>query len=160
MEERLCVIVAADELGRAAPPDGGPPAGLPQALAELARFGCQVWWAGPEPPGLSPLVEDPALRPWVQQGRLRQAPSLDEAARACRAGGREVLVVGGRPSGSIRWANRHRFTSALVAVLEGGDEELPADVEEIPDFVVGSVDELPALVFRMEREQGDFEGTE
>lgn len=155
MESSLCVIVAADEMK---PGDSDEPTQLVQALTELARMGCRVWWTASPGGWQQAVLERPDLAAWVREGRIQAVPSLEDARRQCGPTGGPVLVVGLRPAGSIRWANRHRFTSALVVGPE--DAGLPAEMDEVPDFVLDSFAELPRLVFRMEREAADFEGTE
>lgn len=153
MESVVSVILAADEL--VDPQAGAPLLHEPHALAELACQGCEVWLAGPIPGHLHL-----ALQPWVEGGRVRRAEDLEQAARHCRGEGKAVMVVGARPSGSVRFANRLHFTSALIAGPDLGEAEQPDSVEELPDFVLGSLADVLPLVRRLEREEGDFEGTE
>ena len=153
MSHVACLIVAVDELfdahaGAALAHEAG-------TLAELARLGCEVWLVG-----TIPIAEEPALRPWVADGRVRRADDLEQAARRCRGEGKAVMVVGSRPSGSVRFANRLRFASTLVTGPDPEGAEQPAGVEELPDFVVASLSDVLPLLRRLEREDADFEGTE
>lgn len=136
------VIVAVDELVDAG--FGFSPADLGN-LQQLASLGYAVW-----------VVDSrgAASRP---PHPLRHATSLEEAARRCRDEGRPVLLVGASPSGSIRLANRLHLSSALVAEPQSAQ---PEDLEETPDFVLASLEDLPGLVARIERDPADFEGTE
>ena len=155
MESIRSLIVAADELfadGAAGP--------SPEDLAtldDLARLGCEVWLAGTAP-ALGELERE--LHRWVEAGRLRRASSLQEAARRCLAEGPRVMVVGASPAGSVRFANERGFASALVVSPDPGAGHQPEDLLELPDFVVTSLDDVMALLRRLERAPEDFEGTE
>lgn len=139
------VIVAMDELREAgielSPADLG-------SLQQLAGLGYAVWVVDSR---VAPRSAAPAEYPF------QRAASLEEAARRCRGEGRSVLMVGASPSGSIRLANRLRLISALLAEPQSAP---PQDLEETPDFVLACLDDLPALVARIERDPADFEGTE
>lgn len=174
MRQIAALIVAADELAALCrkagePPPAGPPgaaAGTPGAAtgppatvagspgtdeelalwANLARQGRDVW-----------LVTSAAADQPPPHG-IHRATSLQEAARQCPAAGSRVLVVGADPSSSIRFANRHRLTSVLID--PGGCGARVEGLEDVPDFTLFSLWELPVLLERVERDPADFEGTE
>ena len=149
----VCVIVAVDELFE--PHASATLLHDTDTLAELARLGCEVWLVG-----TIPVEDHPVLRPWFEGGQVRRADDLEQAARQCRGEGKAVMVVGSRPSRSVRFANRLRFASALVTGPDPEQAEQPTHVDELPDFVVGSLSDVVPLVRRLEREDADFEGTE
>ncbi len=141
MRSIAALIVALDELAAL----GGTAGGEPTVWTRLARQGRDVW-----------LVASGAAEPLLPHG-VHRATSLQEAARQCPVPGSRVLVVGADPSASVRFANRHRLTSVLIDPGDGSGAE---GLEEVPDFTLGSVWELPALLERLERDPADFEGTE
>lgn len=150
MRPIAALIVALDELAALAGKDGGcpppAPAGELAVWTRLARQGRDVW-----------LVASRAAEQPLPHG-VHRAASLQEAARQCPAPGSRVLVVGADPSASVRFANRHRLTSVLID--PGGDGPEARDLEEVPDFTLACVEELPALLERLERDPADFQGTE
>lgn len=181
MPRIVALIVAADELTACSQPAGearaagdGDPCGELGMLAELADRGCDVWLvtssagasSGPQAPG-DPEPNRPVRAASRQQGRpqpelpsrgVHRAASLEEAARRCRAEGGSVLVVGADPASSVRFANRHRFSSVLIDPVGSGAR--PGRLDEIPDFTLPSLSELSGLIRRIERDPADFEGTE
>ncbi|MBE3597422.1 MAG: hypothetical protein IMX02_00955 [Limnochordaceae bacterium] len=142
------VVLVADELVDRQPRDQ-----LARSLASVAYESAKhrrVWVVGP--PGLVPASPP-------EGGAWEQAESLSDLPPLAAGRGSTVLVVGGRPERSIRWANRHRLKSVLV-VPEPGEDQQPGSLDEAPDFVLESVEDVLGLIRRIEREEGDFEGTE
>lgn len=69
-----------------------------------------------------------------------------------------VLVVGSRASASMRMANAYGLCGVLIAPDPGS--ALPAGLEEAPDFVLSSLEEVPQLIRRIERDEADFQGVD
>lgn len=143
------IIFAADELL-----NPSSPAASPDELADAVRAAArhhEVWVVGD--PGF-PL--DVGALPAV-----RRAPSLHAVPLeliGARAGEGTVLVVGSRPETSARFANEHAMSAVVIAPEAGLSQ--PEDLEEAPDFILPAVGDVILLVRRMEREAGDFQGTE
>lgn len=142
------VVFAADELlhpaSRAATPRE-----LAAAVAATARWK-EVWVVGgPEAPGGAALPPN-----------VRRAAALEQVAPwiSHPPGSGTVLVVGSRPDGAIRWANTRSLTGALV-VGEPGRAQATA-LEEVPDFILPGLADVPELVVRLERDEGDFAGAD
>ncbi|HEY8498664.1 MAG TPA: hypothetical protein VIK90_05400 [Limnochordales bacterium] len=141
------VIFAVDELLQ---PPAAPatPEQLARAVEAVAPW-CDVWLVGRTPLPLHPAAG----------GRVRRAASLEAApAGPGTRGDAGVLVVGGRPQGAIRFANARHLTSALVAA--DGPGQAPLSLGEVPDFILPDVGQVPQLLARMERDEGDFQGVE
>ena len=143
------VIIAVDEL---VPPDRPVVTadGLAGVVTALARW-CRVWLVGATP---LPLPAD--VEPRIQRAAdLQQVASLPNLSSGERTA---VLVVGAHPWGSVRFGNARSWSTALVAV--DGPPPQPDCLDEAPDFILLDVDDLPPLVARIERDEGDFEGVE